>query len=132
MKIQHWVCIFLFSSLCGCSTVSAVSTIASSISPISKGGLSAELQVGDKTTQVKATGKSESITLEAKVEKVQAKKATVDQSTKKEDKKTEIGEIKGNVQVTQGPSAGTLVFLGSGWPLFLLFSMYLLLRKRTA
>lgn len=120
------VCLSLL--LAGCSTTAAVGALTSLVSPATK-GVSAELQLGDEATQVHTTGKTETSSAVSSVEKVEAKTASVDQSNKKTDRKTEIGEVKGDVKVTQGPSIGIMLFLGAGWPLFLGFLVYLLHRR---
>lgn len=114
--------------LTGCAASSAVGVLTSLASTASQ-GFSADLQVGDKATQVTTTGKTEASSAVSSVEKVEAKSASVDQSNKKTDRKTEIGEVKGDVKVTQGPSIGILLFLGAGWPLFLGFLIYLIRRR---
>jgi len=90
--------------------------------------VAASLQIGDKATDV--TGKTEVTTQTSKIDTIVAKKkAEVDQSVKKTDKKTEIGEVSGSVNVNQGPDALTLFFLAAGWPLFVAFLIYAIVRR---
>lgn len=113
----------------GCaSTLGAIGALSSAATP----KVSASLQVGDKATTVTGTtlGKTETSTQKATVKSITSgKKAEVDQSTKKTDKKTEIGEVAGSVTVNQGPDTLTLVLLSLGWPLFLGFLIYIALRR---
>lgn len=113
-------------SLAGCATtLGAIGALSNAATP----KVAASLQIGDKATEV--TGKTETSTQTSKVDKVVAKKkAEVDQSNKKIDKKTEIGEVAGSVKVYQGPDALTLFFLAAGWPLFVAFLIYAVWRNR--
>lgn len=125
MKI---IALALCLGLTGCaSTLGAIGALSSATVP----KVSASAHIGDNKTKVdKAEAQVGSKTeTKSTVKKVEAKKATVDQSTKKQDKKTEIGEVKGNVSVQQGPDAFTLVALASGWPLFVLFLIWVALRR---
>lgn len=117
--------------LSGCAgTLGALGALSSAATP----KVSADLQIGDKKTDANVSGttigKTEKSTQNSTIKKVQAaKKAEVDQSLKKEDKKTEIGEVAGSVQVNQGPDKLTLVFLAMGWPLFVGFLLFVILRR---
>lgn len=123
------ICLML--GLQGCaSTLGAIGALSSAATP----KVSASLQVGDKATTIQGTtlGKTEQSTQKATVKSITSgKKAEVDQSTKKTDKKTEIGEVQsgGSVLVNQGPDTLTLVALAAGWPLFVLFLIYATLRR---
>jgi len=128
MKLTGLVLIMVLA-LQGCATtLGALGALSSAATP----KVAASLQIGDKQTQVTGTtvGKTETSTQKATVKKITAqKKAEVDQSTKKTDKKTEIGEVAGSVLVNQGPDAWTLAALAAGWPLFVLFLIYATLRR---
>lgn len=112
-------------SLAGCATtLGAIGALSNAATP----KVAASLQIGDKTTDV--TGKTEVTTQSSKIDTIVAKKkAEVDQSVKKLDKKTEIGEVSGSVHVNQGPDALTLFFLAAGWPLFVAFLIYAIVRR---
>lgn len=132
--------IILCIMLSGCSALSGVSvlsSVASGVSSLSvpKGGIHA--QIGDKTTEVAQgatvgkTSKAEVVTNVGPI--VAQREVKVDQSTQKEDKKTEIGEVTGEVTVIQGPTGGTMAFLYSGWiglAVIPLVALLWLLRKR--
>lgn len=130
MKLAGLVLIMVLA-LQGCATtLGALGALSSAATP----KVAASLQIGDKQTQVTGTtvGKTETSTQKATVKKITAgKKAEVDQSTKKTDKKTEIGEVQsgGSVLVNQGPDMWTLIGLAAGWPLFVLFLIYATLRR---
>lgn len=128
MKITGLVLLSVLA-LQGCaSTLGAIGALSSAATP----KVSASLQVGDKQTNVSGTtvGKTETSTQKATVKSITAaKKAEVDQSTKKTDKKTEIGEVAGSVTVNQGPDKLTLILLALGWPLFISFLVYVILRR---
>ncbi len=118
----------LCMGLAGCaSTLGAVSALSSAAVP----KVSASAHIGDKKTEVgKAEAQVGSKTKStATVKSVKGKKAEVDQSVKKEDKKTEIGEVKGSVTVQQGPSTVTLIAMAAGWPLFVLFLIFVIVRR---
>lgn len=112
-------------SLTGCATtLGAISALSSAATP----KVAASLQIGDKATDI--TGKHEAVSQSSKIDTIVAKKkAEVDQSVKKVDKKTEIGEVAGSVSVNQGPDALTLFFLAAGWPLFVAFLIYAIVRR---
>jgi hypothetical protein len=116
--ISKRVCIFgLALLLTGCSGMAALSAVSALSSAPS--GVSASLQVGDKATEV-AKGATVGTSTEAKVvSKVgpiaAQREVKVDQSTQKKDQKTEIGEVKGDVKVIQGPTGSTMGFLYIGW-----------------
>lgn len=120
------LCVLMLS---GCaSTLGAIGALSSAATP----KVAASLQVGDKQTQVTGTtiGTTETSTQKAAVKKITSgKKAEVDQSTKKTDKKTEIGEVAGSVTVNQGADTMTIILLAMGWPLFLLFLIVSLWRR---
>lgn len=111
--------------LTGCAAAPVLGTVTS-LASAAKSGVSADLQIGDKQTQAEVVAQK---TVTSSASKVKAKEATVDQSTKKEDKKTEIGAVQGDVKVVQGPSALTLLALAAGWPLFVIFLIVALYRK---
>ena len=117
--------------LTGCAALSGASALSSIVSPgvsalVPKGGIDA--QIGDRTLK----GQENKSKVQAKVEKIKAKEAKVDQSSQKKDQKTEIASVAGDVKVQQGPSGFTLGFLGLGWPLFVIYLVYSLWRKRNA
>lgn len=120
------LCVLMLS---GCaSTLGAIGALSSAATP----KVAASLQIGDKQTAVSGTtiGTTETSTQKASVKKITSgKKAEVDQSTKKTDKKTEIGEVAGSVTVNQGADTMTIIFLALGWPLFLLFLIVSLWRR---
>lgn len=100
----------------------AASGIISALSSVGTPGVAASLQVGDKEVEVakdadiKVGSKQENSQVTSSIQAVTAQKeAKIDQSSQKQDKKTEIGEVQGDVKVSQGPSAGLLAFLASGW-----------------
>ena len=130
MKLSGLVLIMVLA-LQGCATtLGALGALSSAATP----KVAASLQIGDKQTQVTGTtvGKTETSTQKATVKAITSgKKAEVDQSTKKTDKKTEIGEVQsgGSVLVNQGPDMWTLIGLAAGWPLFVLFLIYATLRR---
>lgn len=115
--------------LSGCATtLGAIGALSSATTP----KVAASLQVGDKQTQVTGTtvGKTETSTQKATVKAITSgKKAEVDQSTKKTDKKTEIGEVAGSVTVNQGADTMTIIMLAMGWPLLILLLMFMLWRR---
>lgn len=125
------VAITVMIALSGCaSTLGAIGALSSAATP----KVEASLQIGDKQNQTKVegatVGKSQTSTTQSKIKEVKAaKKAEVDQSQQKTDKKTEVGEVKGNVMVNQGPDKMTLVLLSLGWPLFVGFLVYIILRR---
>lgn len=98
----------------GCAASGILGALSSTVTP----GVSASLQVGDDKLEVKdaTVGKREESKVESKVEGVNAQReAKIDNSSQKKDQKTEISEVKGNVEVNQGPSNYVLGFLGFGW-----------------
>lgn len=127
--MQRFALILSVILVSGCSTGSILKGVLSSATG---GGPSASLdiQVGDDKVAEKATIGSSTTKQDSKIETVVAQREVkVDQSAKKKDQKTEIGEVKGNVSVQQGPSAWNLFLLGAGWPLFVLFLVYALVRR---
>ncbi len=117
-------------SLSGCSTAALVT---SALSSVATPGVSASLQIGDdhKTLGEATIGTKEESKVVSKVSGVTAQREVkVDSSSQKQDNKTEISEVRGDVQVTQGPSGGLLAFLASGWialallPLLTLWYLY--------
>lgn len=115
----------------GCSTSALLGGVLSSATG---GGPSAslDLQLGDKEVAKGATIGSSTTAQSSKIETIVAQKdSKVDQSTKKKDQKTEIGEVKGNVSVQQGPSPLGLALLGAGWPLFVVFLVYIIFRRKS-
>lgn len=121
--------ISLLLLLQGCGTAALVSSVLSSATP----GVSASLQIGDdhKTLGEAIVGTKEESKVVSKVSDIRAEREVkVDSSSQKQDSKTEISEVKGDVSVTQGPSSGLLVFLASGWialaliPLLILWYLY--------
>lgn len=121
--------IVMMLMLSGCaSTLGAIGALSSATTP----KVAASLQVGDKQTQVTGTtiGTTESSTQKATVKAITSgKKAEVDQSTKKTDKKTEIGEVAGSVTVNQGADTMTIILLSMGWPLLILLLLFMLWRR---
>ena len=114
----------------GCSTSSVLKGALSSALGTGPSA-SLEVDIGDKEVARGSTIASSTSKQETKVESVKAEKEIkLDQSSKKKDQKTEIGEVKGNVSVQQGPSGWNLFLLGAGWPLFVVFLIYALLRSR--
>ena len=98
----------------GCAASGILGALSSTVTP----GVSASLQIGDDKLEVKdaTVGKREESKVESKVEGVNAQReAKIDNSSQKKDQKTEISEVKGNVEVNQGPSNYVLGFLGFGW-----------------
>jgi hypothetical protein len=125
------LCLVLLCTLLGaCSTGSVIKGVLSSA--VGAGpSASLEVDVGDKEVARGATIGSSTTKQESKIETVKAEKEVkLDQSSKKKDQKTEIGEVKGNVSVQQGPTALNLFLLGAGWPLFVFFLIYALVRSR--
>lgn len=115
--------LFLSLFLTGCAgPLGVVSALSSATTP----KVSASAHIGDNKAQV---GEAQLGSKTEAKSTVKAKKAEVDQSTKKEDKKTEVGTVQGDLKVNQGPGVTTLVFLGAGWPLFILFLLWLALRR---
>ena len=113
----------------GCAALSGLSAL-SSAAP----GVAASIQLGDKEVEVakdadiKIGSKQESSVVTSKIDNVVAQKEVkVDQSAQKEDKKTEIGEVQGNVSIQQGPSEGLLAFLATGWVALALIPLVALL-----
>ena len=109
--------------LSGCAALPGLGVLSSSLTP----GVSASLQVGDKNLEVKdaTLGKREESVVQSRVEKVEAQReAKIDNSSQKKDQKTEISEVKGNVEVNQGPSNFILGFLGMGWVLLAALFIY--------
>lgn len=125
--------LLLVSLLTGCGTTSAItSALSSAINP----GVSASLQIGDDHNSVDTVGKKETTTVESKVSDIRAdREVKVDSSSQKQDKKTEISEVRGDVKVIQGPSGGLVAFLASGWVALALvplaFLLYLYRRRKT-
>lgn len=121
-------------TLNGCAALSGLSALSSAVTP----GVSASVQIGDDKLKVEdaTVGKKETSKVESKVSGIKAKKdVKLDQSSQKKDQKTEIGEVKGNVKVVQGPSGGTMAFLYSGWLLLALIPILILIylwRRRNA
>lgn len=108
----------------GCAgTLGAVSALSSAAVP------KVSAHIGDNETKVGEAQVGSKTESQSKVEKIKAKESKVDQSTKKEDKKTEVGTVQGDLKVNQGPSALTLAFLGAGWPLFMVFLVWVALRR---
>lgn len=110
------VCRGIVLSIClglqGCAALSGISALSSAVTP----GVSASLQVGDKEIKDATIGRREESVVQSKVEKVEAQReAKIDNSSQKKDQKTEISEVKGNVEVNQGPNNWLLGFLGMGW-----------------
>jgi hypothetical protein len=73
--------------------------------------------------------------VESKVSDIKAdREVKVDSSSQKQDKKTEISEVRGDVKVIQGPSGGLMAFLASGWVALavipLAFLLYLFRRRK--
>lgn len=124
-------------SVTGCGIAPVVGTAIEAAKVVSgigssPAGVDASLQIGDTKTQVTGStvGQRKTVKTDASVQEVTAQKSTVDQSANKvEQKKTEIGEVTGNVSVEQGPSTGLLVALGSGWPLFVTFLVWASYRR---
>lgn len=113
----------------GCAASGILGALSSTVTP----GVSASLQVGDDKLEVKGAtiGKREESKVESKVEGVNAQReAKIDNSSKKKDQKTEISEVKGNVEVNQGPSNYVLGFLGLGWVLLAALFTYSFVRNR--
>ena len=114
IRIKLVILIMLGSLVQGCAALSAWGVLSS----VSNPGVSAHLDVGDKTVGVEGTtiGKKEESKVDTKVEGVSAQREVkVDSSTQKKDQKTEIGEVHGDVEVVQGPAGSTLWFLYMGW-----------------
>ena len=129
--MQRFVVLILTCSLLGACSTSSVLKGALSSALGTGPSASLEVDVGDKEVARGATVASSTSKQETKVETVKAdKEVKLDQSSKKKDQKTEIGEVKGNVSVQQGPTAWNLFLLGAGWPLFVFFLIYALLRSR--
>lgn len=108
--------------LSGCAASGILGALSSTVTP----GVSASLQVGDDKLEVKdaTIGKREESKVESKVEGVNAQReAKIDNSSQKKDQKTEISEVKGNVEVNQGPSNYILGFLGLGWVILAILFM---------
>lgn len=108
--------------LSGCAASGILGALSSTVTP----GVSASLQVGDDKLEVKdaTIGKREESKVESKVEGVNAQReAKIDNSSQKKDQKTEISEVKGNVEVNQGPSNYVLGFLGLGWVILAILFM---------
>lgn len=106
----------------GCAASGILGALSSTVTP----GVSASLQVGDDKLEVKdaTVGKREESKVESKVEGVNAQReAKIDNSSQKKDQKTEISEVKGNVEVNQGPSNYVLGFLGLGWVILAILFM---------
>ena len=119
--------------LSGCGTTSLItSALSSAVAP----GVSASLQIGDdhNTLGEALVGSKEESKVESKVSDIRAEREVkVDTSSQKQDKKTEISEVKGDVHVTQGPSGGLLAFLATGWvglAVIPLLVLWYLLRRR--
>lgn len=114
----------------GCSTGSVIKGVLSSA--VGAGpSVALDAQIGDEKIAEGATIGSSTTQQSSKIETIVAKKdAKVDQSTKKKDQKTEIGEVKGNVSVQQGPTPLGLALLGAGWPLFVIFLIYVIFRRK--
>lgn len=120
--------LFVALLLSGCGTTSLVTgALSSALNP----GVSASLQIGDDHNSLDTIGSKEESKVESKMSDIRAEREVkVDTSSQKQDKKTEISEVKGDVHVTQGPSGGLLAFLASGWvalalvPLALLWYLY--------
>ena len=113
----------------GCAASGILGALSSTVTP----GVSASLQVGDDKLEVKdaTIGKREESKVESKVEGVNAQReAKIDNSSQKKDQKTEISEVKGNVEVNQGPSNYVLGFLGLGWVLLAALFTYSFVRNR--
>ena len=118
-----------FLLLQGCAASGILGALSSTVTP----GVSASLQVGDDKLEVKdaTIGKREESKVESKVEGVNAQReAKIDNSSQKKDQKTEISEVKGNVEVNQGPSNYVLGFLGMGWALLAALFIYSFVRNR--
>lgn len=106
----------------GCAASGILGALSSTVTP----GVSASLQIGDDKLEVKdaTIGKREESKVESKVEGVNAQReAKIDNSSQKKDQKTEISEVKGNVEVNQGPSNYVLGFLGLGWVILAILFM---------
>ena len=117
-----------FLLLQGCAASGILGALSSTVTP----GVSASLQVGDDKLEVKdaTVGKREESKVESKVEGVNAQReAKIDNSSQKKDQKTEISEVKGNVEVNQGPSNYVLGFLGLGWVLLAALFTYSFVRR---
>ena len=123
--------VVLLFNTSGCSTTALVKSVLSSVAGQGPSA-SLSVDVGQKEIARGATvGASTSIAQDTKVDKIEAKKdVKLDQSSKKKDQKTEIGEVQGNVTVHQGPSIPELLLLGLGWPLWILFLIYIVFKKR--
>ena len=112
----------------GCAASGILGALSSTVTP----GVSASLQIGDDKLEVKdaTIGKREESKVESKVEGVNAQReAKIDNSSQKKDQKTEISEVKGNVEVNQGPSNYVLGFLGLGWVLLAALFTYSFVRR---
>jgi hypothetical protein len=125
------LCVILMCSLLGaCSTGSVLKGALSSALGTGPSA-SLDVQIGDKEVARGSTIASSTSKQETKVETVSAQREIkLDQSSKKKDQKTEIGEVQGNVSVQQGPTGWNLFLLGAGWPLFVSFLVWALLRSR--
>lgn len=113
----------------GCAASGILGALSSTVTP----GVSASLQIGDDKLEVKGAtiGKREESKVESKVEGINAQReAKIDNSSQKKDQKTEISEVKGNVEVNQGPSNYVLGFLGLGWVLLAALFTYSFVRNR--
>jgi len=129
--MQRFIVLIVMCSLLGACSTSAVLKGALSSALGTAPSASLEIDVGDKEVAQGATIASSTSKQETKVEKVEAQREVkLDQSSKKKDQKTEIGEVNGNVSVQQGPTALNLFLLGAGWPLFVFFLIYALVRSR--
>lgn len=129
--MSKFIALIVMCSLLGaCSTESVIKgALSSALGNTPSASL--EIDVGDKEVAQGATIASTTSKQETKVETVKAEREVkLDQSSKKKDQKTEIGEVKGNVSVQQGPSGWNLFLLGAGWPLFVFFLIYALVRSR--
>lgn len=117
----------------GCGTASLITgALSSAVNP----GISASLQIGDdhNTLGEATVGTKKESKVESKVSDIRAEREVkVDSSSQKQDKKTEISEVQGDVHVTQGPSGGLLAFLATGWvglAVIPLLALWYLIRRR--
>ena len=129
--MSKFIALIVMCSLLGaCSTGSVIKgALSSALGNTLSASL--EIDVGDKEVAQGATIASTTSKQDTKVETVKAEKEVkLDQSSKKKDQKIEIGEVQGNVSVQHGSSGWNLFLLGAGWPLFVLFLIYALVRSR--